>query len=228
MESSYNYSFLIVDDHAIVRQGISILIKELFFNAQIYQSGTFKDAFEILKDTKVDLLILDVNFPEGNSISIIEKIKKIQNDVKILIFTMCEEDNYAMRYLNVGASGYLNKGSSEEEIKLAFKSMILSGKYLTASMKNKISDYYMSNKPINPLDQLSVRESEVARLLIKGYGNLEITNLLQIKNTTVSTFKKRIFEKLEIGNIATLIEIFKLYYENNNSKVFDLPNKNNS
>lgn len=216
MESSNSYSFLIADDHTIVRQGVSLLIKELFFNAEIYQSATFRDTFKTLKETRVDILILDINFPDGNSLNIIEEIKSIQQDVKILIFTMCEEDIYAMRYLNAGASGYLNKRSSEEEMKQALNSMVLSGKYLTSSIKNKISDYYISNKSINPLDQLSVREAEVAKLLIKGYGNLEITNLLQIKNTTVSTFKKRIFEKLEIDNLAALIELFQLYFENNN------------
>ena len=71
----------------------------------------------------------------------------------------------------------------------------------------------MSKTPINPLEQLSNREVEVARLLIKGYGNLEISELLQVKKTTVSTFKNRVFEKLEIDNLAALISIFNLYFE---------------
>jgi DNA-binding NarL/FixJ family response regulator len=71
----------------------------------------------------------------------------------------------------------------------------------------------MSKKPINPLEKLSAREVEVAKLFIKGYGNLEISELLQIKKTTVSTFKIRIFEKLEIQNLPALIELFNFYYE---------------
>lgn len=216
MGSLNNYCFLIADDHSVVRQGLSLLIKELFVNAKIYQSGTLKGTLEVLKGTRIDLLILDINFPDGNSLNSIEELKDIQKDIKILIFTMCDEDIYAMRYLNAGASGYLSKASSEEEMKEALNRMIAAGKYLTSNLKNRISDYYISNKSINPLDQLSVREVEVARLLIKGYGNLEISNLLQIKNTTVSTFKKRIFEKLEIDNLAALIELFQLYFEDNN------------
>lgn len=213
MKLSNNYSFLIADDHSVVRQGVSLLIKENFLNAKIYQSGTFKDTFKVLQETKIDLLVLDINFPDGNSLNIITEIKNIQPDVKILIFSAYDEDIYAMRYLNTGASGYLNKGTSEEEMQQALKSMILSGKYITQNIKDRILDSYISKKPINPLEQLSNREVEVARLLIKGYGNLEISDLLNVKKTTVSTFKSRIFEKLEIDNLAALIELFQLYFE---------------
>lgn len=214
MKLSNKYTFLISDDHSVVRQGIELLINELFLNAKIYKSGTFKDTFNVVRQTKLDLIILDINFPDGNSINIIGEVKNIQPDVKILIFTAYDEDIYAMRYLNAGASGFLNKGSSEDEIKEAIKSMIVTGKYVTQTIKDRILDSYILKTPLNPLEKLSVREVEVARLLIKGYGNLEISELLQIKKTTVSTFKNRVFEKLEIDNLAALIELFQLYFEN--------------
>jgi DNA-binding NarL/FixJ family response regulator len=213
MQTANKYSFLIADDHGVVRQGVSLLIKELFLKADVYQAGNFKDTFKVLKENKIDLLVLDINFPDGNSLNSIAEIKSIQPDVKILIFSAYDEDIYAMRYLNAGATGYLNKGSSEEEMKQALKSMLISGKYMTQKIKDRILDSYISKAPINPLEQLSNREVEVARLLIKGYGNLEISDLLQIKKTTVSTFKNRIFEKLEIDNLAALIELFHLYFE---------------
>lgn len=206
-----HYTFLIADDHSIVRQGVALLIKELFFNAQILQAGNFKDTLKILKETRVDLLVLDVNFPDGNSLNIMAETKLIQPDLKILIFSAYDEDIYALRYLNAGASGYLNKGSSEDEMKLALRSMMVSGKYITQNIKDRILDSYISKKPINPLEQLSNREVEVARLLIKGYGNMEIAEMLQVKKSTVSTFKNRIFEKLEIDNLADLIDFFQLY-----------------
>jgi DNA-binding NarL/FixJ family response regulator len=215
MKLSNNPIFLIADDHSVVRQGISLIVKELFLNANIYTAGTFKDTLKVVKETKLDLLILDINFPDGNSINIIPEVKTIQPDIKILIFTAYDESIYAMRYLNAGASGFLNKGCTEEEIKLALKSMITSGKYVTQTVKDRILDSYISKTPINPLEKLSIREVEVARLLIKGYGNLEISELLQIKKTTVSTFKNRVFEKLEIDNLAALIELFQLYFEDN-------------
>ncbi|KLT68013.1 MULTISPECIES: response regulator transcription factor [Flavobacterium] len=208
---SNNYSFLVADDHTVVRQGVSLMIKELFSNALIYKAGNFKDTLDILKEHRIDLLILDVNFPDGNSINIITEIKTIQPEIKILIFSAYDENVYAMRYLNAGASGYLNKETSEEEMKNAISSMILSGKYITQNLKDRILDSYISKKPTNPLDVLSNREIEVAQLLIKGYGNLEIIEHLNIKKTTVSTYKNRIFEKLEIDNLADLINFFHLY-----------------
>lgn len=213
MGSSNRHSFLIADDQSIVRKGVSLLINELFFNAIITHSDTFKGVFKVLRETKIDLLVLDINFRDGNSLNIIKEVKSIQPCIKILIFSAYDENIYAMRYLNAGASGYLNKGCSEDEMKKAFTSMILSGKYITQNIKDRISDFYISKKPINPLEQLSNREFEVARLLIKGSGNLEISELLQIKKTTVSTFKNRVFEKLKINNLADLIEIFQLYFE---------------
>lgn len=215
MKLSNNYTFLIADDHSVVRQGISLVVKELFPNAIIHTAGSFKDTLKKVNETKVDLLILDINFPDGNSINIIPDVKTIQPDIKILIFTAYDESIYAMRYLNAGVSGYLNKGCTEDEIKQAVKSMISTGRYVTQSIKDRILDSYISKTPINPLEKLSIREVEVARLLIKGYGNLEISELLQIKKTTVSTFKNRVFEKLEIDNLASLIELFQLYYEDN-------------
>lgn len=205
--------FLLADDHSVVRQGIALLIKSEFSNAEIFQAGSFKDTFKVLNETKIDILVLDINFPDGNSLNIISDVLEIQPEIKIMIFSAYDENIYAMRYLNAGASGYLNKGSSMEDMVAAIKSMVLTGKYLSTNVKNKILDTYIFKKPINPIDELSKREIEVAKLLIKGYGNLEISELLDIKKNTVSTFKNRIFEKLDIDNIADLIMFFQLYHE---------------
>ena len=107
----------------------------------------------------------------------------------------------------------MNKEISEDEIKHAINTIMSSGRYITQNIKDRILDFYISKKPVNPLDLLSNREIEVAQLLIKGYGNLEILELLNIKKTTVSTYKNRIFEKLEINNLADLIKFFQLYYD---------------
>lgn len=211
MKTNLTHTFLIADDHSIVRQGITLVIKELFFNATIFHAGSFKETLKILRENKMDLLILDINFPDGNSLNILSEIKTLQPDLKILIFSAYDEDIYALRYLNAGASGYLNKGCNEVEMKQALQSMMVSGKYITQNIKDRILDSYISKKPINPLEQLSNREVEVARLLIKGYGNMEIAELLNVKKSTVSTFKNRIFEKLEIDNLADLIDFFQLY-----------------
>lgn len=211
MKQPHNYSFLIADRHCVVRYGLSLIIKESFKNAAVYQTKCFNDIIETLTETKIDLLIIDVDFPEGSSLNILKKIKSIQPSIKILIFSICDEDSYAIRYLNAGASGFLSKESCEEEIKHAIDAILFSGKFITLSLKNKILDSCILKKPVNPLDLLSNRELEVTRLLVNGYGNLEMMKILKIKSNTISTYKYRIFEKLEIDNLAKLIKLYFQY-----------------
>jgi DNA-binding NarL/FixJ family response regulator len=205
------YTFLIADDHMVVRQGVAMVLKDLFFNADIHQASSIKETLKAVDEYKFDLLILDIHFPDSHSLNLIGELKELQPQLKILVFSAYDENLYALRYLNAGASGYLNKACSEDEMKQALQSMVVSGKYITQNIKDKILDSYISKKPLNPLEQLSDREIEVARLLIKGFGNMEISESLGIKKSTVSTFKNRIFEKLAINNLADLIDMFQLY-----------------
>jgi DNA-binding NarL/FixJ family response regulator len=206
-----NLSFLLADDHSVVRKGLSMLIDDLVETPIIYNSSSIADTIGVLKIAKIDVLILDINFPEGNCSTIINEVKSANVGTKILIFSALEEDIYALRYLHAGAHGFLNKLSSETEIKSALTLFLETGKFVTSNIKEKILDKYMHKKMLNPLDQLSDREMEVARLLIKGFGNLEISLLKKIQPTTVSTYKKRIFEKLNIDNLVSLIDIFNSF-----------------
>ncbi|MFW0739412.1 response regulator [Flavobacterium sp. T12S277] len=216
MKTSTNYRFLIADEYSVARQGVSLIIKEVFFNPNICHCATFEDIFKELKKNRIDLLILEINSIVDNGLEIIEQLKLLQKDIKILVLTVCDENIYGTKYLDAGISGYLNKGASLVEIRKAINLMLLSGEDFRQMAKDKITDYSVLNKPINPLDQLSNRELEVARLLIDGYGNLEITGLMRIKKSTVSTLKKRIYEKLGIDSLADLMKFFQLYFNKNN------------
>lgn len=126
MESfNNNYSFLIADHHAVVRLGITEMMKEFVRSIIIYESDTIIDTFKILEETRIDFIILGVNFPEIDGIISVVDIKKMQPGIKILIFSDDNKDIYEKRYLNAGASLYMNKISGEEEIKLTIKNMIL-------------------------------------------------------------------------------------------------------
>ncbi len=208
-----NLSFLLADDHSVVRKGVSLIIEELVEKPMIYHSSTIIETIQIIKKNKIDILILDINFPEGNNTNIVSEIRELNGAIKILMFSALEEDIYALRYINAGAHGFLNKTSSETEMKEALSTFIQTGKYFTPNIKEKILDKFMYKKNLNPLDQLSDREMEVALLLIKGYGNLEISLMKMIQPTTVSTYKKRIFEKLNIDNLVSLIDVFNSYNE---------------
>ncbi|RKT00465.1 response regulator transcription factor [Flavobacterium sp. 123] len=122
-----NYSFLIADHHAVVRLGIAEMMKESLRSITIYESDTIVDTFKILKETRIDFMILGVNFPETDGVISVVNIKKIQPGIKILIFSDYNKDIYEKRYLNAGASLYINKISGEKEIKLMLKNIIVAG-----------------------------------------------------------------------------------------------------
>ena len=205
--------FLVADDHTVVRQGLALMIKELYANAVVYQVENFANIMAVLQQQPIEVLILDINFPDGNSITILPEVKKINPDVKIMIFSAFDESVHALRFFNAGANGFLNKLSEEEEIKQAIATLVDEGKFISPLTKEKILNSYLLGKKVNPIEHLSAREIEIARLLVKGYGNLEISNALDIQKTTVSTYKKRIFEKLQIDNLAALIETFTFFNE---------------
>lgn len=217
MNTTKKYNFISADDHSIVTQGMSFILKDLYNGATVYQIESFSEIIKVLNSTTIDLLILDINFPDGSSLNLLPTLKKIQPDLKILIFSGYDEDIYAVRYLSAGANGYLSKISSEEEIKKAVTSVMNSGKYLSGKIQEKIMDSYIFKKPANPLEQLSNRELEIAKLIVEGYGNIEICTTLHLQKSTVSTYKNRIFEKLDVDNLADFIQVFNLY--NNGEKL---------
>ena len=206
-----NRKILLADDHSVVRHGISLILKESFENLVIAHAEDFLKVLGQIKEQTFDLVVLDISIPEGKGIQMVEIIKEIQPDVKILIFSAHEEELYALRYLKAGADGYLNKLSSDIEFREAFTSMIKNGNYVSQSIKNKIVSNTLNKKSDNPLEALSNRELEIARLLVRGEGNLEIANKLKLQNSTVSTYKNRIFEKLTINNTVALVTLFKSY-----------------
>lgn len=207
------YKILIVDDHLVVRIGVAMVLKEQFQNLIISNAENFFETITILKENFFDLIILDINIIGGKKSRMIDDLRAIQPNIKILIFSAHEEEQYGCRYILSGANGYLNKLCSEEKLILTVTNILEKGKYIESEIINRIVEAALNKTPINPLDILSKREFEIAELLIRGEGNLEIANRLSIQMSTVSTFKSRIFEKLKVGNIVELIDIFKINFE---------------
>lgn len=199
---------LIADDHSVVRQGVSLMLRDAFDDIEIEQADSFYETLIAVKEDTFDLLLLDINLPGGNNASMISDVKGINKDINILMFSAYEEEHYALRYMQEGAKGYINKLSSEEKIIEAVRTVLNGNVYVGEFLKNEYSKGVITN---NPLDVLSRRELEIARLLIKGEGNLEISNQLNIGMSTVSTYKSRIFEKLGVTNVVALAEKFSLY-----------------
>lgn len=201
---------LIADDHHIVLTGTSLILESQMTDIVIDIAENYPDVITKISKDKYDLLILDINMPESKNKKMISEIKEIDSDIKILIFSTHDE-SVALQYIMEGANGYLNKLSKVEEISEAVKRILLDGNYYTSSIVEKLLQASINGTPLNPLEKLSEREYQIFVLMAKGYGNLEISNYLNIQMPTISTYKKRIYSKLNTSNLADLIKIYEMY-----------------
>ena len=199
-------SILIADDHEVVRGGLAILVKRVLPQMNILQTESLDGAIEFLKECKADLMLCDINMPGGNSFDMLYRLRAIQPDLKILIITAFQAASYEKKYLQEGANGYLSKTATNEEIQQAILSILQDG-YYQSSMDITQGSSGNNITAANVTALLSYREMEVCRLLTKGLGILEISNALNIQSNTVSTFKMRIFKKLQVTNIPELVSL---------------------
>lgn len=205
-------TFLIADDHGLIRQAVEFLIEEIVPDAEIFHASNLSQVLESVKQNPIHIAIIDAHFPDGNSITILSEIKKINPEIKILIFTGIDENTQSLKFINEGANGFLSKMSEEEEIKQALLKMLNTGEYISPITQALLLDSMRNRNLINPLFCLTERELQIAELYAKGFGNLEIANTLDVKQNTVSTIKKRIFDKLKIENLVELIELMKEHH----------------
>ncbi len=204
---------LIADDHGVVRLGLSMIIKKLRPHAVIDLVSDYKEVMQIIKAKTFDLVILDLNMPNGNFQEALQAIKIKAPVTKVMIFSSQDESIYAVRYLKMGADGFLHKDSGEDVINRALVKMLDQGRYMSEEVKDSLI-YGKLNKqetPINPLEMLSEREMEIAECMVAGDAPKEISSKLNIHASTVSTYKSRVFEKLNIQSIADLIKIFNFH-----------------
>ncbi|MUU78875.1 response regulator [Winogradskyella endarachnes] len=196
---------LLVDSHPIVRKGL-----ELFLNSKpdlkvigSLESGI--EIFEFVRRNNVDVIISEIDLPELNGITALRAIKKEYKSVNVLMFSHQPEEIYAISTLKAGASGYLNKTASVEEIEKAVR-LIHAGETSLSDKMDKHLRYEDTRKSRSRMfKKLSTREVEVLKLLSIGRKNKEIAQELDINEKTVSTYKARLFKKLSVNNIVDLI-----------------------
>ncbi|MGD1317739.1 response regulator [Chryseobacterium sp. 2R14A] len=194
---------LIADDHHVVRVGTYIILKDAFADLSFDFASNFDEVKEKVAMKNIDLVILDIEMPGSKYKSMVTELKKLCEDILILIFSSHEE-SIALQYYNEGAHGFLNKLSEPEDLIAAVQSIFNKGFYYSSAIMGDI----LEDRKYSPVHALSHRELEVFNLLAKGYGNLEIANSLGIGETTAATHKRRIYLKLHIKNVADLIKIY--------------------
>jgi len=196
---------LIVDDHAIVRDGLNHLLQAEQDMRVAGMAADAPSAIRFLSENQVDVIILDINMPGKSGLDLIKDLKQMQPSIRILILSMYPEDRFAMRAVIAGASGYLTKEMASEEIVTAIRTINGGRNYITTSLADKIADELQHPGAKVPHDLLSDREFEVFCMLASGKPVVEIATALSISESTVSTYRTRILQKMNLKSNSDLM-----------------------
>lgn len=201
---------LLVDDHAMVRQGIATALKELDHFEIVGEASNGSEAVKQCKLLSPELIIMDINMPELDGLEASQKIREFNKEVKILILTMLEDENYIFDALSCGINGYIYKMSDLDYLLMAIESIKDGDDFFDQKVTKIIIRGY--NKKENPEINLTTREYEVLQLIIEGFTSQEMSEKLFISKFTVQKHRKNILAKLNLHNTAELV---KYTIENN-------------
>ncbi len=195
---------LIVDDHAIVRQGLRRILDEAKGIEVGAEAANGVEALKKLRTGKLDVVLLDISMPEKNGFDTLKQIMDGNSEARVLILSMYPEDQYAVRLMKAGASGYITKDTAPEQLVEAIRKVVTGKKHISSSLAELLlqecgSD---SGKPSHEL--LSNREYQVLRLLGSGKKVSEIAETLSLSVKTVSTYRAHILDKMKLKNNAEL------------------------
>ncbi|WP_026897552.1 response regulator [Daejeonella oryzae] len=195
---------LIADDHSVVRKGIIQIIEEDFPFSIVQEVNTGEELVKHALTSSWDIIISDISLPGRSGIDALHQIKSAKPQLPVLILSMYPEEQYGIRVLKAGASGYLCKESASEVLVKAIHSILSGKKYITATIADAMVSKLMNDQNLMPHQLLSDREFEVMKLIAKGISLSEIGNLLSISITTVSTYRTRIFHKMHLHTNTAL------------------------
>jgi two-component system invasion response regulator UvrY len=203
--------FLLVDDHVVVRSGIKTLLSEIYNGAEIHEAMNGDTAISKLKHEEFDLIIMDIQMPNTDTLGLMEYVHITYPSAKVLMFSMSAENIYAKRFMKAGASGFVSKEAPLEDITRAISTILNGKKYISDTLAEKLAEDSYSGKSGNPFNELSPREFEIVSLLLEGKTVTDISHALNIQTSTVGTHKARLFEKLGVTNILELKEMATTY-----------------
>lgn len=194
---------LIGDDHGIIRRGIALLIQMEIGDYQITEAGTCSKVMAELNRNYYTHLILDIIFPDGSSLEILPNIKKLYPGLKVMFFSMQPPEIHGEALKHYQVQYYLSKTSDNETVKKVLTNFLNNDRHIEESA-NMVSG-------INPFRTLTPRELQILHYMLNGFGTKQISETLNLKMNSVSTLKKRIYQKTESANFKALIDLCTLY-----------------
>jgi len=196
--------FLIADDHSLIRKGLSIVLREEFPGSEVSEVTDSSALINKAVDQKWDLIISDISMPGRSILETLRQLKKLLPATPVLILSVHPEDQYVVRALKAGASGYLNKESRPEELVKAIKQLLQGKKYVSAEGAEKLAASFGDDPNKMPHEKLSEREFDVLKRIASGKTVSEIASALSLSVNTISTYRSRILEKMSMQNNAEL------------------------
>ena len=195
---------LIADDHAVVRRGLKEILADALPGAEFSEAANSDEVLSHLLKTPISLLVLDISMPGRSGVDVLRDVKHAYPRMPVIILSCQPEEQYAVRCLRAGAAAYINKESAPEELALATKKILSGGRYVSSSLAEKLIANLDEDaaKPLHEL--LSDREFEVMKMIAAGVALTEIGDRLHVSVKTISTYRARIMEKMQMKSNAEL------------------------
>jgi len=196
---------LIADDHAVFRRGLKETIFEAFPKVTFGEAKTAQETVECVRRQDWEIVILDISMPGKSGLDILDDVRRLRPKLPVLFLSMHPEEQYARRALKSGAAGYLTKDSIPEELKEAVRRILTGGRYVSATLAERLA-FDLRKGADTPLHELlSAREFQVLRMIASGKSVKEIANDIALSVKTVSTYRARILQKTGMKTTAELI-----------------------
>jgi DNA-binding NarL/FixJ family response regulator len=195
---------IIVDDHPVVRRGLKQILQEEPDVKVVGEAESAQEALKIIRAIDCDAVVLDISLPGASGVEILKQLKHEYQKLPVLILSVHPEEQYAVRVMKAGASGYLTKESAPEQLVKAIRKIISGGKYISSSLAERLfTDIDASGKPRH--EKLSDREFEIMRMIASGKAIKTIAEELYLSEKTVSTYRTRLLEKMGMTTNAEII-----------------------
>ena len=198
-------NILIVDDHLIVREGIKRIIDDTQDIKIVAEASNGQEAMDLICENKYDMILLDISMPGLNGLQTLKLIKKYNNKLSVLMLSMHSEEQYAMRSMKAGASGYMTKDTASNQLVKAIRKINNGRKFISTEVAELLATDLYHEEEKDPHENLSDREFEILKMIAKGLTTRAMAAELIISPKTVSTFRGRILDKLDLHNNSDLI-----------------------
>jgi DNA-binding NarL/FixJ family response regulator len=195
---------LIADDHPIVRQGFKQVLSETADLVVADEAGNGQEVLALVARKDYDVILLDISMPGKNGLEVLKELRITNTKIPVLILSIYPEEQYAIRALKAGASGYLTKASAPEELISAIRKVSRGGKYISSSLAEKIAYELDGDAEKAPHDTLSDREYQILLMIASGKTVSDIADEMCLSVKTVSTYRSRILDKMKMKNNAEL------------------------